>query len=307
MYSWKKIIMMISCMIMLVPLKSFASEDVPFEMLNYNLETKTVEEYTFKGNKVPDFCPGFEGTETENNNGRGIIGSDDRNLVNTKTAPYSYIGMLEANYNEDAAHCTGFLVSPDTVVTAAGAIFRYAGNKTGSMPNEVYFYPGYSKGSMPYGKAKLTSIHIPSQFKTQGYEGTLYNFAILKLNTPIGNKSGYFGIRNNVVGTAGESIGSYMISGYVNGEVEGPDSFAYNQVCATGNVLLSSNGYTLKYTIDTANVGQEGAPIFKRSGGVDYIAGINCLTIKNDNGSCIGNQGRYITKALYELIVSLKG
>lgn len=41
MYSWKKIIMMISCMIMLVPLKSFASEDVPFEMLNYNLETKT--------------------------------------------------------------------------------------------------------------------------------------------------------------------------------------------------------------------------------------------------------------------------
>ena len=81
MYSWKKIIMMISCMIMLVPLKSFASEDVPFEMLNYNLETKTVEEYTFKGNKVPDFCPGFEGTETENNNGRGIIGSDDRNLV----------------------------------------------------------------------------------------------------------------------------------------------------------------------------------------------------------------------------------
>ena len=99
MYSWKKIIMMISCMIMLVPLKSFASEDVPFEMLNYNLETKTVEEYTFKGNKVPDFCPGFEGTETENNNGRGIIGSDDRNLVNTKTAPYSYIGMLEVNYN----------------------------------------------------------------------------------------------------------------------------------------------------------------------------------------------------------------
>lgn len=93
----------------------------------------------------------------------------------------------------------------------------------------------------------------------------------------------------------------------MNGEVEGPDSFAYNQVCATGNVLLSSNGYTLKYTIDTANVGQEGAPIFKRSGGVDYIAGINCLTIKNDNGSCIGNQGRYITKALYELIVSLKG
>ena len=132
-------------------------------------------------------------------------------------------------------------------------------------------------------------------------------YTILKLNTSIGNKSGYFGIRNNVVGTAGESIGSYMISGYVNGEVEGPDSFAYNQVCATGNVLLSSNGYTLKYTIDTANVGQEGAPIFKRSGGVDYIAGINCLTIKNDNGSCIGNQGRYITKALYELIVSLKG
>lgn len=27
MYSWKKIIMMISCMIMLAPLKSFASED----------------------------------------------------------------------------------------------------------------------------------------------------------------------------------------------------------------------------------------------------------------------------------------
>ena len=73
MYSWKKIIMMISCMIMLVPLKSFASEDVPFEMLNYNLETKTVEEYTFKGNKVPDFCPGFEGTETENNNGRADL------------------------------------------------------------------------------------------------------------------------------------------------------------------------------------------------------------------------------------------
>ena len=56
MYSWKKIIMMISCMIMLVPLKSFASEDVPFEMLNYNLETKTVEEYTFKGNKFQIFA-----------------------------------------------------------------------------------------------------------------------------------------------------------------------------------------------------------------------------------------------------------
>ena len=91
-------------------------------------------------------------------NGRGIIGSDDRNLVNTKTAPYSYIGMLEANFNEDVTHCTGFLVSPDTVVTAAGAIFRYGGNEIGSMPNEVYFLPGYSKGNTPYGKAKVASI-----------------------------------------------------------------------------------------------------------------------------------------------------
>ena len=291
---------------MLVPLNSFADEKDSIEMLNYNLKTRTIEEYTFRGSNVPNFCPGFKGTETDNRNGRGIIGSDDRNLVNTKIAPYSYIGMLEANFNEDATHCTGFLVSPDTVVTAAGAIFRYGGNEIGSMPNGVYFLPGYSKGNTPYGKAKVASIHIPSQFKTQGYEGTLYNFAVLKLETPIGNKCGYFGIKNNVTGTAGESLGEYMISGYVNGEVEGPLPFGYNQVCSKGNVLLSSNGYTLKYTMDTAEIGQVGSPIFKRSGGIDYIAGINCLTIKNSNGNCIGNQGRYITGALYELIVSLK-
>lgn len=174
------------------------------------------------------------------------------------------------------------------------------------MAKSITFYPGFGpENKAPFGKATVKSIHVPSQFQSQGYEGTIYNFAVLKLNTPIGNKSGYLGIKRNVTGTAGESLGSFEISGYINSEVEGPEKFNFCQVHEFGDVFLSSNGYTLKYKIDTAQVGQVGAPVFRRTGGKDYIAGINCLTIKNAIGTCLGNQGRYITQSVYELIVSL--
>lgn len=270
-----------------------ASEEDAIKMLDYDLETGEITNWTFEGNPlVPDVHLGYAGTDTlPEVEARTVIGKDDRVVVNGKTSPYSYIGRIQAAFGEIGVfeYGTGFLVSPDTVITAASCVYSQTRKK---LAVNATFIPGMSSNNEPYGNVSVKSIRVPADYKNATAPGTLFNFAILKLSSPIGNKCGYFSLKKVVDATAGESMGTWTISGYPY-----EASMQTNQVKASGNVLLSSNGFSLKYSIDT-DFGEEGAPIFKKEGSNYSIAGINCLNLEKQN------MGRYLTTKLYELIVS---
>lgn len=285
------VLLLLMCILILSTSYVKASEEGSIDMVDYDLETGEITNWTFNGDSsVPSVHPGYAGGDILPET-RTVIGKDDRIVVNGKTTPYNHIGRIQAAFGEIGVfeYGTGFLVSPDTVITVASCVYSQTRKK---LAVNAVFIPGMDSENEPYGAVSVKSIRVPADYKDRTAPGTLFNFAILKLSSPIGNRCGYFSMKKIVAATAGESMGTWTISGYPY-----ETSMQTNQVKASGNVLLSSNGYSLKYSIDT-HFGQEGAPIFRKEGSNYSIAGINCLNLENQN------MGRYITEKLYELIIS---
>ena len=72
----------------------------------------------------------------------GIEGADDRTPIETGDWPWRALGRIN---REVGGHCTGALIAPDLVLTAAHCLYNF-NDRRWTIPMEVHFVAGYRRG-----------------------------------------------------------------------------------------------------------------------------------------------------------------
>ena len=117
---------------------------------------------------------------------------DGRILVDAMEYPWSAIGRVNAG---GRGYCTGFLVGPRHVMTAAHCLFDFTeGRWRGA--NELHFVAGYQRDQFLI-HSKVASYETSDRFDVTARRVTknaIHDWALLTLRDPIGHSAGWLGL-----------------------------------------------------------------------------------------------------------------
>lgn len=265
------------------------AEEETIEIDTYDLETKTwsTEFVTDSPLNSVDLPENHDGEISP----MDIFGEDDRVIISDTTKkPYSYIGNIYIRSGGVVCgYGTGFLVGPSLVLTAAHNLYSNLLNI-----DSIRFLPGHNGDTFPFGKYTATKFHIPSQYK-KDVTNKKYDYALIELEEPVGNKTGYFSLNPNlsVVNNPDkhdiyENQMSVTIAGY-------PSNDRKKLYKSSGKVYFDGGDYLAYTKIDTDN-GQSGSPVYYKKDGKYYVLGIH-IKGNDEQNTC-----RLMTNAIYRLI-----
>ena len=122
-----------------------------------------------------------------------IIGTDDRYRITPTTwYPASATVFLSRTQGGVTGRwCTGWMVSPDTVITAGHCV--HTGGPGGSWipSSQLLAWPGRDGDVAPYGSCTVSSLHSVLGW-TQNADDR-YDYGALKLNCTVGYTTGWYG------------------------------------------------------------------------------------------------------------------
>ena len=236
---------------------------------------------------------GFVGRAPSPGSTESIIGTDSRVRVTPTTSyPARAIGLINRN---GVLHCTGWLVSRDTILTAGHCV--HTGGSSGTWYSGLTFRAGSDGNTAPYGTCSPRGTWALNGWVNS--RDTRYDAGIIKLNCTVGNTVGWFGMWWQSASLNGLTT---IVQGY-------PGDKPSTQWQST-DFVRATETEKIYYQNDTVG-GQSGSPVYQnRPSGSSFCVGVCAMAI-HTNGvggtgfSASNNSGNRITQAKYNTYVSI--
>lgn len=233
----------------------------------------------------PEYAPTGKLDSPSNTIDYGLIGDDDRKPVfdhMDMLAPpaSSVVQILFKTSSGSEKSCSGAMIAPDTVLTAAHCI--HSGTIKGHPFTDFTVIPGRNSGAANFGKcdavgARLLQGWVSATTLTELLD---YDLGAIKLDCQIGRDTGWFGMRALAEDEEGLRV---VVQGYASDKTpKGLQWFAEDVV----RVITKLKGF---HQADTFG-GTSGAPVYA-PGEADLIVGVHSNTFfgltepwKSNNG-----------------------
>ncbi|NHN83727.1 trypsin-like serine protease [Acetobacter musti] len=196
----------------------------------------------------------------------GIGTGDTRRQVGVEDLPWSAIGRVQT---ELGGRCTGFLIAPAVVETAAHCLWIA---KTGHyiQPRDVHFLRAYNRGQFA-SHARVARFLIPPGYDPRREALTAaYDRATLFLDAPAGTPTQSLTVAQNLP-APGDGV---MLGGY---EQDFREVVTSDMACHVMAIVADGNGQPMISHNCDATRGSSGAPLLVYRNGNWIVTGVQVL------------------------------
>ncbi|QIR38624.1 trypsin-like serine protease [Tolypothrix sp. PCC 7910] len=242
-----------------------------------------------QGNGNPFKPSGMRQSEKPTGGKRGIPdGVDDRVPMLSRDYPWSAIGRVQGTTTDAKSyHCTGTLIADDLVLTNSHCVID---PETHQLSKKILFLPNVINGAVSNERdiATVEQVIYGTDFTGDSTTSQLNDWAIMKINQPLGRKYGYLGWKSLPASALIKNKEKLFFVGY-SGDYPNPEKKGYEFLTAgqgwtagfqAGCSIVKEENGVLFHDCDTAG-GSSGGPIIGLIDGQPYIVALNNAEIKN--------------------------